>query len=85
MTEPLPRTQFDPAHITTHAVDDMAREYLSNDAQQVAELARQLCEALTQIAALKRLITDIAAADETGLIPSKTAIRIAVKTIEAIK
>ena len=85
MTEPLPHTQFDPAHITPHAVDDMAREYLSADAQQAAELARQLGEALTQIAELKRLIADIAAADEAGLMPSKTAIRIAVKTVEAMK
>ena len=85
MTEPLPRTQYDPAHITAPNVDDMARTYLSGDAQQVSELARQLGEALTQIAALKRLIYDIAAADEVGLMPSKAAIRIAVKTIEAMK
>ena len=58
---------------------------LFRSAQQAAELARQLGEALTQIAALKRLITDIAAADEAGLMPSKTAIRIAVKTVEAMK
>ena len=85
MTEPLPRTQYDPSRITPHNVDDMARTYLSGDAQQAAELARQLGEALTQIAALKRLIYDIAAADEAGLMPSKSAIRIAVKTIEAMK
>ena len=85
MTEPLPCTQYDPSHITPHAVDDMAREYMSGDAQQAAELARQLGEALTQIAALKRLIYDIAAADEAGLIPSKASIRIAVKTIKAMK
>ena len=85
MTEPLPLTQYDPAHITPRDVDDMAREYLSADAQQAAELARQLGEALTQIAELKRLIADIAAADEAGLMPSKTAIRIAVKTVEAMK
>lgn len=84
MTEPLPRTQYDPAHITAPNVDDMAREYLSSDAQQPAELARQLGEALTQTAALKRLIADIAAADEAGLMPSKAAIRIAVKTVEAM-
>ena len=49
------------------------------------DIARQLGEALTQIAELKRLIADIAAADEAGLLPSKAAIRIAVKTIEAMK
>ena len=70
MTEPQTRTQY---------VAEPA------DAAQAAELARQLGEALTQIAALKRLITDIAAADEIGLIPSKVAIRIAVKTVEAMK
>lgn len=70
MTEPQTRTQY---------VAEPA------DAAQAAELARQLGEALTQIAALKRLITDIAAADEAGLMPSKTAIRIAIKTIEAMK
>lgn len=85
MIEPPLPAQFDPAHITPHAVDDMVREYLSADAQQAAELARQLGEALTQIATLKRLIADIAAADESGLMPSKTAIRIAIKTIEAMK
>ena len=70
MTEPQTRTQY---------VAEPA------DAAQAAELARQLGEALTQIAALKRLIADIAAADEAGLMPSKTAIRIAVKTVEAMK
>ena len=49
------------------------------------DIARQLGEALTQIAELKRLIADIAAADQAGLLPSKAAIRIAVKTIEAMK
>ena len=49
------------------------------------DIARQLGEALTQIAELKRLIADIAAADQAGLMPSKAAIRIAVKTIEAMK
>ena len=49
------------------------------------DIARQLGEALTQIAELKRLIADIAAADKAGLLPSKAAIRIAVKTIEAMK
>ena len=85
MKEPLPHAQYDPSRITPHAVDDMARTYLSEDAQQAAELARQLGDALTQIAELKRLIYDIAAADEMGLMPSKAAIRIAVKTIEAMK
>ena len=79
------RTQYDPSHITAPNVDDMARTYQSGDVEQAAKLARQLGEALTQIAELKRLIADIAAADETGLIPSKTAIRIAIKTIEAMK
>ena len=85
MTEPTPAMQYNPSHITAPNVDDIAREYLSADAQQAAELARQLGEALTQIAELKRLIADIAAADEAGLMPSKTAIRIAVKTVEAMK
>ena len=70
MTEPQTRTQ---------CVAEPA------DAAQAAELARQLGEALTQIAELERLIADIAADDEVGLLPSKAAIRIAVKTIEAMK
>ena len=85
MTEPTPAMQYNPSHITAPNVDDMARTYQSGDVEQVAKLARQLGEALTQIAELKRLITDIAAADEAGLMPSKTAIRIAVKTVEAMK
>ena len=55
-------------------------------AQQRSEAAdRERDEARAQIAELKRLIADIAAADEAGLMPSKAAIRIAVKTIEAMK
>ena len=52
---------------------------------KAAELARQLGERMTECAALKQLIRDIAAADEAGLLPSKSAIRIAVKTVEAMK
>lgn len=85
MTEPTPAMQYNPSHITAPNVDDMARTYQSGDVEQVAKLARQLGEALTQIAELKRLIADIADADEAGLMPSKTAIRIAVKTVEAMK
>ena len=85
MIEPLPYSEYDPEHITAPNVDDMARTYQSGDTEQAVELARQLGEALTQIAELKRLIADIAAADEMGLIPSKPAIRVAVKTIEAMK
>ena len=85
MIESLPYSEYDPEHITAPNVDDMARTYQSGDTEQAAELARQLGEALTANAALKQLIRDIADADEAGLIPSKTAIRIAVKTIEAMK
>ena len=85
MTEPSPAMQYNPSHITAPNVDDMARTYPSSDVEQVAKLAQQLGEALTQITELKRLIADIAAADEAGLMPSKKAIEKAIKTIEAMK